>query len=291
VSDYSCAYIRDGGLVRCTWPQNHGGPHKPRDEDLADAPGATRLWGKFGLSYAGFWVISERQLHDLPSKVVKRLAELYAEMPQYLLYHQPKWRARAVDERGRMLPHAEHGKEHSVWCRSAMCSMYDLWQDEVADLMTIVEDWAPSAAPGYQIQYWVEKHRDLDTDYVKEGTWRSVKRMNDGYTNYRHHRWQRRLVGDLEAFQFRARQWSAKTFPGQSEQSMIDHLRDEVNNEVHVGCDAEELADVGLLLLALAGRRGISLSQAMHRKHELCRNRKWHQDAGKGFPGHVKEGA
>lgn len=286
MSDYSCIYLKDGVPRDCTLPQNHQGGHR-RPDGLLIAPGYDKLWGLFGLSYAGFFVLSEKAQADAPAKMVARLHELKAEMPRYLSYWQPRWSARAVDENGRFVRN-EWGSDHLVMCRAAMHSMPDIWQDEVADIWRVLCRWGVDDPPSWRVLWWQDGCQGPDGGKDVPGKWLSVKRLHRDYTNYRHHRFKRREVRDLEQFQFDARQWSARTFRGQTEQSMIDHLRDEVNNELAVGCDPEELADIGLILLALAGRRGISLGQVMHWKHEVCRTRQWVQDGGEGFPKHVK---
>lgn len=97
---------------------------------------------------------------------------------------------------------------------------------------------------------------------------------------------------DLWAFQRFYWRWCQKTFPGQDEQGLINHLKDEVNRELTVGCDPSELADVGLLLCNLASRRGIDLGDQMRLKSEINFRRKFATTPNAdGFFPHTEEAA
>lgn len=281
--NYRCRFLgTDGRWKDCVHMEKHQGRHTVLTEEhpvngVVEGPGRDMLWNLFGLSYAAFLVLSERDLDDMPAKASARLRELWDEMPIYLLYDRPEWRAQARKEGGHFAG-AHWGRDHLVWCRSAMHSMYDDWQREVAEILGALMAFTADGPPkGWSISF------------RKNGRWVPAKKLALEYLDYRHRGFERRLVRDLEGFQARARRWAAETFPTQDEASIIAHLRDEVNNELHVGCDPLELADVGLILISLAGLRGISLGAVMDYKHEVCRRRQWVQDGGDGFPAHIEE--
>jgi hypothetical protein len=95
-------------------------------------------------------------------------------------------------------------------------------------------------------------------------------------------------LGDsMRSFQMRHGTWSRKLFPDQSQQSMIDHLRDEVLNEVYEDCHPHELADVVMLTCAIANKQGVDLWSAMEEKFEIVKKREW--DTSGPFPAHIKD--
>ncbi len=98
------------------------------------------------------------------------------------------------------------------------------------------------------------------------------------------------FIWDVDDWQENVGEWASKTFPEATEESIIAHLRDEANNELAHGCAPEELADVVLLLLHLAHKRGISLVQAMRDKFRRNQNRTWGAKNEHGFQEHVTEG-
>ena len=98
------------------------------------------------------------------------------------------------------------------------------------------------------------------------------------------------FIWDVDDWQDNVGKWAETTFPKSDEESVIAHLRDEVNNELHPGCDVEELADCVLLLLHLAHKKGEPLVQAMRIKHGINQRRKWATEKNeKGFFPHVEE--
>lgn len=97
-------------------------------------------------------------------------------------------------------------------------------------------------------------------------------------------------IWDIDDWQDNVGAWGEKTFPDATEETIIAHLRDEVNNELHPGCSDEELADVALLLLNLAHKRGTRLVDAMRLKNNINQKRTWSTVKNeKGFYGHIKE--
>lgn len=82
----------------------------------------------------------------------------------------------------------------------------------------------------------------------------------------------------LDQFQEDHGAWIDSVFLEKTEAGMIAHLRQEVNEEIGVGCDPEELADAALLLLSLAHVRGFSLWEYMLKKRQENRERTWDKD-------------
>lgn len=104
----------------------------------------------------------------------------------------------------------------------------------------------------------------------------------------------RELFGDtFRDFQKEHGEWSQKLFPDQTEQSMLSHLRSEAGcdkcgtGELFVGSDPFEIADVVMLAIAIANKRGVDLYKLCLDKFEIVKNREW--DASGEFPAHVKE--
>ena len=96
------------------------------------------------------------------------------------------------------------------------------------------------------------------------------------------------FIWDVEDWQDNVGKWAEKTFPQSSQESIIAHLRDEVNNEIGVDCDPDELADCVMLLLHLAHKRGIHLDQEMRNKFSKNKERKWGNVNSKGFWEHIE---
>lgn len=96
-----------------------------------------------------------------------------------------------------------------------------------------------------------------------------------------------RLQGQLLA-------WQAATFPERTCQSIAAHLRREARELV--GTDEEpaisfqpwEMADVFMLLIALADECGTDLAQAVHEKLEMNRSRTWGKPDSQGVVEHIK---
>lgn len=92
----------------------------------------------------------------------------------------------------------------------------------------------------------------------------------------------------LEHLQKKLGDWGNATFPDATEKTVLKHLKSEVNKELHEGCNADELADVGILLCQLASKRGYSLFGLMYAKHEVNLKRKWGPQNDQGFWEHEK---
>lgn len=83
--------------------------------------------------------------------------------------------------------------------------------------------------------------------------------------------------------------WAVRIFEKATQESTIAHLRDEVNNELHPDCDPLELADCVLLLLHLSYRMNVDLEEAVLRKFEINKKRKWQTEINeKGFQSHIE---
>ena len=97
------------------------------------------------------------------------------------------------------------------------------------------------------------------------------------------------FIWDLDDWQQNVGEWAEKTFPQSTQDSIIKHLQHEANVELMPDCDPEELADVALLLLHLAHKRGISLVQEMRNKFHRNQQRKWGEKNSQGFQEHLPE--
>ena len=87
----------------------------------------------------------------------------------------------------------------------------------------------------------------------------------------------------------RVGRWALSTFPKATLEGTINHLRDEVQNEVHPECDAEELADIVILAIHLATRRGIDLYAEVEKKIAINEARAWPTEPNEdGYFPHIK---
>ena len=91
-------------------------------------------------------------------------------------------------------------------------------------------------------------------------------------------------------------EWQDKTFPNSTPLSCVSHLNKEVHELIlevsrrrQSGIE-EELADCAILIMGLAGRCGIDLQFAIHKKMTVNRLRKWGQSDANGVIEHVKQG-
>lgn len=80
-----------------------------------------------------------------------------------------------------------------------------------------------------------------------------------------------------------------KINPASTQASIISHLRDEVNKELHPDCSADELADVAIFAMLLAHRRGLNLEELIRQKHAVNLQRKWGEPDERGVVKHVEE--
>ena len=93
----------------------------------------------------------------------------------------------------------------------------------------------------------------------------------------------------FDALQLECGTWADKTFPTNTQQSIINHLKKEVTQELHPDCEPDELADCILLLIHLAHKRGLSLYDEVRKKFEINKARKWGKPNEQGFVEHIRE--
>ena len=89
-------------------------------------------------------------------------------------------------------------------------------------------------------------------------------------------------VGDsLEAWQAALGAWTLRTFGGSRTRETLVHLAEEVAELLDADAAGagheEEAADVLILLLCYADRRGFSLATALARKHAVNLGRTWRE--------------
>lgn len=93
----------------------------------------------------------------------------------------------------------------------------------------------------------------------------------------------RKLQGDING-------WQDRTFPRSTLQSTYRHLTQEVEElgRTAEGEEAEELADVFILVCAVAGKCGVDLAQAVSEKMRVNLNRVWLEPDEHGVVYHEK---
>lgn len=81
--------------------------------------------------------------------------------------------------------------------------------------------------------------------------------------------------------------WQNKTFPNGTAEGQYQHLMDEML-ELHgnIG-DPAELADCAILLMGLASKTGVNLRDAVQKKMEINRARKWGEADDRGVIRHL----
>lgn len=85
----------------------------------------------------------------------------------------------------------------------------------------------------------------------------------------------------MDDLQQRVGEWGRKTFPHATSDSILKHLREEVDElEAALKSEsrediAEECSDVLLMLLHLAHRQGFSLRMSADWKLAVCQQREW----------------
>lgn len=88
--------------------------------------------------------------------------------------------------------------------------------------------------------------------------------------------------------------WQKVTFPKSTPQSVLKHLKKEVRELARAVRDGkgegEESADCILLLMALCGKRGLSLYDEVEKKFAVNLKRKWGKPNKQGFQEHVRRG-
>lgn len=97
-------------------------------------------------------------------------------------------------------------------------------------------------------------------------------------------------MNNMDGLQRAIAAWGAETFPDATDQSIMRHLRDEVDEiegERTIAGMAEELADVQHLVFQLAERNGISLYAATIAKFEQNQTRTW-EPCDRGYWRHAE---
>lgn len=96
---------------------------------------------------------------------------------------------------------------------------------------------------------------------------------------------------DFDKLQEKVGIWGKATFPHSTRNTIIEHLRREVD-ELELSqsnrTDAEEVADCMLLLLHLAHRVGFSAETEIRRKFAICQAREWGEPDSQGVVEHVR---
>lgn len=104
------------------------------------------------------------------------------------------------------------------------------------------------------------------------------------------------MLDEIQKFMDKNREWTDKTFPGQSVINVLDHLRAEateiqeaITNNEHPENILFEYADVYLLLLNSISKQGLALRDvhnAAIKKMDINRSRKWVINS-EGYSQHV----
>lgn len=84
--------------------------------------------------------------------------------------------------------------------------------------------------------------------------------------------------------------WADETFPHSTPETIVFHLRDEVDSELTPEAEPEEAADVLLLLLHYAHKRDFDLISAAQEKFEVNRSRHWGEPDERGVSVHIEAG-
>lgn len=87
-------------------------------------------------------------------------------------------------------------------------------------------------------------------------------------------------AGTLQARQW---EWVQATFPDETFEGVLDHLKEEIVELEACPSDPGELADVFLLVQCLASHFGVDLMAAAEAKLRECRSREWEFITGKGY--------
>jgi hypothetical protein len=82
-------------------------------------------------------------------------------------------------------------------------------------------------------------------------------------------------------------EWGEKTFTKSTQQSIINHLRDEVSNELCVDCNEDEYADIVMMVMHLCYKRGLSLEKIIRDKFEVNQGRTWGEPNELGYVEHI----
>lgn len=82
------------------------------------------------------------------------------------------------------------------------------------------------------------------------------------------------------------KEWADETFPNRTDASMYLKLYGEIGEMVDSNGRSDEIADVFIMLLDYAARKGINIEYAVRWKMAINKNRKWKIDAN-GVARHV----
>lgn len=82
-------------------------------------------------------------------------------------------------------------------------------------------------------------------------------------------------------------EWAEATFPGRTDATMALKLYKEIGEMIESGGDPLEVADVFILVLDYAARKGVHLGTAIPEKLEINKNRQWTIDPNTGVSHHV----
>lgn len=102
-----------------------------------------------------------------------------------------------------------------------------------------------------------------------------------------------RLADDLQGkafdvIQCRIGDWQRATFPESTEETVLTHLKRELD-EFLVSRKPDEAADCLMLFISFAEKRGFCLLDALLDKFEICKKRKWGKPDAQGVREHVRE--
>lgn len=92
----------------------------------------------------------------------------------------------------------------------------------------------------------------------------------------------------LDAALAEAHAWARATFPHETTESVVKHLRKEVVELANAPGDPGEIADCLILVARLADRHGIDLAAAVHAKLAILRTREWGEPDADGVVEHVR---
>lgn len=83
---------------------------------------------------------------------------------------------------------------------------------------------------------------------------------------------------DIDEWQDRIQRWAWEKIPGATQESIINHLKDELKELEDPDSDPEELADCIFLLMHLAIKRGVRVSTVMRDKFEIIEHREYEEE-------------
>ena len=93
----------------------------------------------------------------------------------------------------------------------------------------------------------------------------------------------------LDSLAAEIREWQDATFPTATAASAAKHLLSEAHELVAQPTDPEEMADIFLLVIAVANKAGVNLAEAAAAKLAKNKARKWGKPNADGYVEHVKD--